>query len=290
MRDQALKYYFGIAATMGVLGLAGPAIASQAANIIIPAHEAAAQMCKSLMSAQDRQPMSSDVITLKWTNALGQLNRLTGPALLKCSVRTGRVLKEIWAVNGNLHNPSGPAYREYDQTTQNLRAEGWWLHGKQTRKDGPVFTIHDPVTQIVTTEEWRQNDVYFRDSGEATNLRRDSVTGIVILEEWAEGRQGEDLHRVGAPALVQRDPVSGIVVYEEWRQQDKFFRENDLPTRIWRHNVNGKVIREEWKTGYILDRTIGPAVIQYLPDGSAIQEMEYWQKGRKAQEIPQNVP
>lgn len=290
MGNQALKYYFAIAAAAGGLGLAGPVMAAQAINITTPVHETGAQLCKGLMFAQDAQSTPGDVITLKWTNALGQLNRSTGPALLKCSVRTGRVLTEIWAINGNLHNSTGPAYRDYDPITQNLRVEGWWLHGKQTRTDGPVFTIRDPVTQIVTTEEWRKDDVYFRVSGEATNLRRDPVTGIVILEEWAEGRQGEDLHKVGAPAFMLRDPVSGIIVYEEWRQQDKFFRENDLPTRIWRNNVNGKVIREEWKSGYILDRSTGPAVIQYLPDGSAVQETEYWQKGRKIQSKPQNAP
>lgn len=290
MKYWGLKYYFGMAAAMGMLGLGGPSGVADAETITTTTHDAAEQLCKGLISVHHTQSLFTDVVTLKWTNDKGQLNRERGPAMLKCNVSTGRVLTEIWAINGDLHNLSGPAYREYDQATQNLRVEGWWQYGKQTRIDGPVFTIRDPVTQIVTTEEWRKDNLYFRSNGEATNLRRDPVTGVVILEEWAEGRQGEDLHRVGAPAFIQRDPVTGIVIYEEWRQQDKFRRENDLPTRIWRNNVNGKVIREEWKNGYILDRNRGPAVIQYLPDGSAIQETEYWKNGRKVQSVPQSAP
>lgn len=290
MKHQGLKYYFGMAAVMGALSLG--AQAAPVENVTAAAGQSSAKkLCADLFSAYMRNAQSNThVITLRWTNDKNQLSRESGPAMVKCNARTGGVVTEIWAIDGNLHNLSSPAYREYDQETQNLRVEGWWKNGKQTRDEGPVFTIHDPTTQIVTTEEWRKDDHYFRSSGEATNLRRDPISGIVILEEWAEGRQGEDLHRIGGPAFMQRDPVTGIVIYEEWRQQDKFYRENDLPTKIWRNKLNGNVIREEWKSGYILDRNVGPAVIQYSPDGQTVLETEYWKKGKRIQISIENSP
>ncbi|QQG37284.1 MAG: hypothetical protein HYS17_05855 [Micavibrio aeruginosavorus] len=283
MEYRNLARHFGMVALSGALVFGAQAASAETVD-------AAEGICKNLTASQTANP-ANDSVTIRWTNDKGQLNRHGGPAMVKCDAQSGHVLAEIWAINGSLHNPSGPAYKEYDPATKNLRVEAWWLNGKQTRAEGPVFTIRDPLTKIITTEEWKKDDLYFRSSGEATNLRRDPATGVVILEEWAEGRQGEDLHKVGSPAFMQRDPVTGVVVYEEWRQQDKFFRENDLPTRVWRNGATGKVTREEWKAGYILDRSSGPAVIQYAPDGATVQDTEYWKKGKRIEPAaPQSKP
>ncbi|MEL6709054.1 MAG: hypothetical protein AAFP79_12300 [Pseudomonadota bacterium] len=71
---------------------------------------------------------------------------------------------------------------------------------------------------------------------------QDSKTGIVCHEGW---RLEGDLHRVGAPALIQRDSDTGVIFHENWYQCGLLHRDNG-PAEVIRDRKSGTIIQERY--------------------------------------------
>jgi hypothetical protein len=91
-------------------------------------------------------------------------------------------------------------------------------------------------------------------------IQRDSVSGMVVWEEWSHPEDrgpliidGVELprsgilraHRIGAPAATRWDPTTGVAVREAWYLRGRRHRE-DGPALIKRDPQTGRVVSSSW--------------------------------------------
>jgi len=159
--------------------------------------------------------------------------------------RTGRIVKEVHLLNGQIHREGGPAHLLFDPTG-NLIRERWFLRGVQVRNDGPSGTDWDSSGNV-TFQVWTTEYGLHREGGLPAKMSHDPDTGIVVREEFY--LFGKEHHDRG-PSLIERDPQSGIVVFEEWKQHGQLTRIGGNPALFERDPETGAIARaEHWLDG-----------------------------------------
>ena len=85
----------------------------------------------------------------RYHNALGQLHRLDGPAIVFSSG------SREWYLNGHLHRTDGPAVDYVDGTRM------WYLNGHLHRTDGPAIEWPDgSVEWYLNGKKYTQQEYY----------------------------------------------------------------------------------------------------------------------------------
>lgn len=143
-----------------------------------------------------------------------------------------------WKLDGVLHHHKGPARVVWDRRSGELEQEEWYRDGKlHGDRDMPAVVMYDEGD--VVERHWYENGRRNRWGDDIAFERVCPVTETKTSQWWCVEDQ---LHRLGAPAMIERDADSGTVTIEAWFKDGNRHRE-DGPALIERDAETGNVSR-----------------------------------------------
>ena len=170
----------------------------------------------------------------------------------------GNLTKEEWSLNGYLHREDGPAITIYRPDGSKEREE-WWWEGEKHREDGPAVIFYRPDETVELEEYWREGEVSNYHRGHLMDAARQFFRpdGSVECEEYIEN------------GYYDNDGLATIVCYYE---SGKVKSEYCQYAQVSEKNE----LRDDVDEVSRLHCEVGPAVIEYRPDGSTEREEWWW--------------
>jgi hypothetical protein len=132
----------------------------------------------------------------------GKLHHETseGRAVLKRDLGTGRLIREEYRIEGQLHRPDGPASLEYCETTGRQLFAAYFHLGQMHRDGHPACCYYDDSGRLIS-EYWYCHGELHRDGAPAV-IKRDADSVSLFESYWRRGQQ--------ISVTVDRDGVSDV--------------------------------------------------------------------------------